>query len=186
MAVIETRNRLLDAAFRLFSEKGTEFSLAEAAGEVGIQKPSIYAHFAGKEDLLSAAINREIDAYFSEINRSCNDLHQLFRRIIGYYERSETKLYFWKRLLLFPPDNLDDALQKKIQSHLDERFLMVTKIVESDMRRGLMRTQNPALVASCFFSLIHGMLSVKIIFKSQKDLAECETAWGVFWDGVKQ
>ena len=183
---METRNRLMDAAFRLFAEKGTEFSLAEAAGEVGIQKPSIYAHFAGKEDLLSAAIDREIDAYFSEINKSCSDLHLLFRRIIGYYERSEAKLYFWKRLLQFPPDTLDDTLKKKIQSHLDERFVMATKIIEAHMRSGLMRTQNPALVASCFFSLIHGMLSVKIIFKSQKDLAECETAWEIFWNGVKQ
>ncbi len=185
MKTIETRRRLQDAAFKLFAQKGTAFSLAEAAAAVGIQKPSIYAHFSGKEDLLFETINREIDAYFSEINNSGRDLHRLYHGMIAYYKAEEYRLFFWKRLLLFPPKALDDGLQKKIQERLQERFDMVVGIVDQDMLRGVLRSQNPAVVAVGFFSLIHGLLSVGVIFGTHKESFDYETAWQNFLDGVK-
>lgn len=49
---METKQKIMNSAFRLFAEKGNEFSLTEVANEVGIKKASIYAHFASKEVLL--------------------------------------------------------------------------------------------------------------------------------------
>src|SRR5919199_6016289 len=47
------REELTQIAARLFAEKGyAGTSLADLAGELGVQKPSLYHHIASKEDLL--------------------------------------------------------------------------------------------------------------------------------------
>jgi TetR/AcrR family transcriptional regulator, cholesterol catabolism regulator len=47
------REELTRAAARLFAERGYQgTSLADLAEAVGVQKPSLYHHIAGKEDLL--------------------------------------------------------------------------------------------------------------------------------------
>ena len=47
------REELTRIAARLFAEQGyLGTSLADLAGELGVQKPSLYHHIASKEDLL--------------------------------------------------------------------------------------------------------------------------------------
>jgi len=51
---LPTRQRLSAAAARLFAERGYHgASVRELAAEVGIDKSSVYAHVAGKEELLA-------------------------------------------------------------------------------------------------------------------------------------
>ncbi len=52
----ESRRRVLDAALRLFSERGYGgTSLQAIADQLGVTKASVYYHFPAKADLLSAA-----------------------------------------------------------------------------------------------------------------------------------
>lgn len=54
-----TAQRLLDAAERLFGERGFEgTTLRDVAGAVGIREPGIYNHFANKEALYCAVLER--------------------------------------------------------------------------------------------------------------------------------
>lgn len=53
------REALLAAAIRLFGERGyPSIGLADIGAEAGIAGPSVYNHFAGKTELLEAALNR--------------------------------------------------------------------------------------------------------------------------------
>ncbi len=62
-----TAERILDAAERLFAELGfTATSLRAIAAEVGIQNPSIYAHFANKEALYEAVLDRALGPVLGE------------------------------------------------------------------------------------------------------------------------
>jgi TetR/AcrR family transcriptional regulator, cholesterol catabolism regulator len=64
------REELTRIAARLFAERGYQgTSLADLAGELGVQKPSLYHHIASKEDLLwevawegAAAFHAGLDA----------------------------------------------------------------------------------------------------------------------------
>lgn len=54
------KNRILDAAFQLFSERGfSETSMRDIAKKVDIKAASLYNHFTGKQELLDALIERE-------------------------------------------------------------------------------------------------------------------------------
>lgn len=56
---VPTRERILDAARRLFDERGYHaVSLAEIAEETGIRAPSLLHHFEGKEHLLDEVLRR--------------------------------------------------------------------------------------------------------------------------------
>lgn len=86
------------------------------AEEVEIKKPSIYAHFQSKEELLHKVIDREIDTYFLKINDEMDSfcknedniekiLKKTFMTILHYYD-SLDRLYFWKRIILLPLKDL--------------------------------------------------------------------------------
>ena len=64
MAVQSTKDKLLDAAVNLFSEKGYDgTSVDEIAASIGIKGPTLYKHFKGKEALLTAIMERTDHEY---------------------------------------------------------------------------------------------------------------------------
>lgn len=181
---METKKKIMDSAFLLFADKGFEFSLNDVASEVGIQKASIYAHFKSKKDLLHAIIDREINEYFFEINENCRDLRSIFFMILDYYDKSKPKLYFWKRLLLFPPKAFDDTLNAKINTLTQERFEIVKSIIVSNIDSGTIRCRDVDGVAFSYFSMIHGLLSSNIIYKTESLSKQYENIWQMFWEGI--
>lgn len=53
----DTRERLLEAAVRMFGDRGFEATtMRDLAAAVGIKAPAIYNHFSSKEEILGAAI----------------------------------------------------------------------------------------------------------------------------------
>ena len=57
----ETRNAILDAAERVFQERGVSHtSLAEIAAEAGVTRGAIYWHFANKSDVFDALFERVV------------------------------------------------------------------------------------------------------------------------------
>jgi AcrR family transcriptional regulator len=55
----EVRQRILRAAETLFLTHGfSRITMDELAGELGMSKKTLYAHFAGKEDLFRAVADR--------------------------------------------------------------------------------------------------------------------------------
>jgi AcrR family transcriptional regulator len=182
--LMETKNKIMDSAFRLFADKGIVFSLSEVAKEVGIQKASIYAHFASKEELMYAIIEREATEYFLEINEHCDDLKSMFFLILNYYNKSKEKLYFWKRLLLLPPKSIEKMLNDKVNDLSRQRYELVRRLVALDIERGLIRCRDADAVAFSFFSMINGLSSSKIMFESEDLTRYYETIWQIFWHGI--
>ena len=57
------RERIVDVAVRVFTERGYDgTTMADIAAALGIHKTSIYHHVSGKEQLLSDALKRALDA----------------------------------------------------------------------------------------------------------------------------
>lgn len=57
---------VLDAARRLFLATGPDVTIDEIAAEAGVSKSTVYANFAGKDDLAKAVIHREAEGTISE------------------------------------------------------------------------------------------------------------------------
>ena len=60
----DTRDRIEQAAVRLFVEKGVaETTIKDIAGAVGLSEGALYRHFEGKEELVWAAFERHYVAF---------------------------------------------------------------------------------------------------------------------------
>ena len=76
MPPAQTRERIVTEAMRLFSAKGfeaTSVSQIEAAAGLSPGSGALYRHFASKEALLDAGIDRQLDR-----RRAMNDIRALF------------------------------------------------------------------------------------------------------------
>jgi AcrR family transcriptional regulator len=64
----EARDELLDAALRVFAERGYgQAGVDEIAAEAGYSKGALYWHFSGKQDLLLTLLEERIDAPLREL-----------------------------------------------------------------------------------------------------------------------
>ena len=71
----ETVNLILDVALALFFEKGYDNTSIQDIidGLGGLTKGAVYHHFKSKEDILSAALDRDNQALFDELRRIRDD-----------------------------------------------------------------------------------------------------------------
>lgn len=182
---METKKNIIDSAFGLFAKKGISFTLTEVAQEVGIKKASIYAHFDSKEILLKETIEKELKDYFFEINQENDDLKKIFFSILHYYNHSHTKLLFWKRLLLLPPDTIEESIIEKVHDLSEERFQIVEKLINIEADKGTIIKDSEESISLMFFSLIHGLLSSELIYHPYNIKEHYENIWNHFWNGIK-
>jgi TetR/AcrR family transcriptional regulator, acrAB operon repressor len=79
-----TREQLLDAAERVFRERGVaSTSLGEVAAAAGVTRGAVYWHFRDKVDLLGALCERAtlpLDAIFEQVADNCGDPLDALRR----------------------------------------------------------------------------------------------------------
>lgn len=70
----DTKQKILDKALELFSEKGYEaVSMDEIAGAVGVKAPSLYNHFSSKKAIFDAIVQSIISQYNEDTNKI--DIH---------------------------------------------------------------------------------------------------------------
>ncbi|MBQ9766818.1 MAG: TetR/AcrR family transcriptional regulator [Lachnospiraceae bacterium] len=66
---MNTKERILDAALTLFSEKGYHtVSVAQIADDVGIKAPSLYKHYKSKRDIFDAILSEMQTRYENQAN----------------------------------------------------------------------------------------------------------------------
>ena len=94
----DVKARVLDAAQRMFLKRGYQSaSLDEIADTAPASKPTIYAHFPGKEALFEAVVARVVDGLtnfegFEPRGRTVQDkLASLWRRGCGTIHRGDTR-----------------------------------------------------------------------------------------------
>lgn len=76
------RDEILLAAHGLLAERGyAAMSMEELAGRVGVSKPTLYAHFPAKEDLVAALAAQLLDAILARFSAADQDGSPLGRLV---------------------------------------------------------------------------------------------------------
>src|SRR4030095_7891856 len=82
----ETRERILEAASRLFRERGIDaVGLAKIMAEAGLTVGTFYTHFESKEALLQEALLRSLDARHEALEQTLPgaDLERVVRAYLS-------------------------------------------------------------------------------------------------------
>lgn len=119
------RDEILLAAHGLLTERGyAAMSMEELAGRVGVSKPTLYAHYPAKEDLVAALAAQLLDAILDRFSAGAPDASPL--------EQLVELLQATVRLQL---DSHSDALQlqmPEISAILESRAELRDRVVRID------------------------------------------------------
>lgn len=161
------RAEILEAADRLLVETGDEeaVSVRAIAREVGVAPPSIYLHFPDKRGLLHAVCERhfaDLDAATVAAASTGADEIEALREAGRAYvawgvENPEPyRIIFMTRRADAPPFRVDEPTAGAAA------FRHALEAVERAMASGHLATDEPLLVATGWWALLHGVTSLVI------------------------
>ncbi len=160
----DTREKILAAATRLFSEQGYEnTALSQVARAAHVSKALILWHFDSKDALFRAALGRTLEPYFIDVDdlAGLDERLQIERLIDLFYEFVRDNVYsvrFFFGLILHGEKQPDDVVNRINDLYRLFRRLLVD-IIESGRRSGRFRADaRPDLDAALIVASLAGIL----------------------------
>jgi AcrR family transcriptional regulator len=159
----ETRQLILDAARKLFQEKGPErCTMRDIATEAGVSPASVVVHFNSKTALLEVALSEDIERNIGRAVAALpysapllERLMHIARAMFGFYDGNRELYRVLIRDTAFEPEGENPYLTRQLHQYL--RFFGA--MIEQEKDRGIIRPDADAgIAASSFFSLYFGVL----------------------------
>lgn len=195
---LETRSQLLDAAERVFSDKGvTNTSLNEIAENAGLTRGAIYWHFRNKMDLIDALMER-VRLPLEDMREQAeamvpNDLlGQIRLNAIAVLRQTVRDPHHRAiaTIILQKCEYVDDVLPLK-QRHLESRNECATEVeqrFQEAIAAGILPANcNARLATMALFSYVDGLVYNWLLEPAYFDLdADAEKLIDLFFDGLRR
>ena len=163
----DTKERILEAALEMFSQKGyAGTNIRELTASLGLVKSSMYRHFKSKEEIWNTLLDEMIAYYGARfgspenlppIPDSLEGLVAMTRHMTDVTIRDE-KIIMTRKLLSieqFRDDRARDLATKHFLTGLKEMF---THIFAGMMDKGLLRKDDPAMLAFAYTAPISALI----------------------------
>ena len=182
-----TASRLQDAALARFALQGFDAtSMAEIAADVGIKKPSIYAHFRNKDALYLSLIPLMIAAELDYARSVLVGGSAIRAQLLAYLQSIQTRydssfrVQFWMRALYTPPGHLHDQVMAPMHVFMDElEAIVLAAIARSDLVPNAQGLSAEVLTRTCL-GLID-CLQVELTYAGPAKFARrLQAVWAVF------
>lgn len=182
------------AAMQLFSQQGYEgTSLAQIAKQVGIKKPSIYAHFSGKADLFLHVFDQVLhhqQIYTKQwIEQSQHQtvqkrLYQILFSACQYFLEHEQETAFLKRAMLFPPPSLKDSLRTQFLKWEQSISSLLSSLFEEGIQKREIQPLDIENLLSSYYCLLDGSF-IQLHYYGRKGFENrLDQVWKLFWAGI--
>lgn len=173
-----TRERILDAALELFAQKGYEaVTVSEIAQAVGIKAPSLYKHFAGKQQVFDCVVQRMQQRYAAFAAAQGLEGDDPVRAAQGYLEADLASLCAAGRglFLFFLHDPYASKCWKMMQVeqfkrpeaaqmfrawNLSAPVAFQSQLFAAFMQKGRMRAMDPEVAALHFYAPVFYLLNL--------------------------
>jgi AcrR family transcriptional regulator len=182
-----TREKILDAACRLFAHQGYEnTSLSQVAREAKVSKALIFWHFDTKENLFQIALRKTLEPYFISEARleGLDEPGQLAQVIDEFYDFVQDNLYSVR--FFFSLTVREDKEPGDVMSRIGELYGMfrglIADIIERGARKGSFRVEGSSeleaalVMASMAGILVNQFLNEKAPYDSRTLLDHLKTA----------
>jgi TetR/AcrR family transcriptional regulator len=149
---VEARERLLQAAIRLFAAKGfAATAVHEITNEAGVNRALLYYYFGDKQSLYQAVLEQGVDQFIAMQERSLAGPGSHSERLLAFIREHLELIATRGELGRVMHRSLLDGHQAEFQ-HL-ERFQGTLERLEDFFRAGMaageFRQMDPALTARC-------------------------------------
>lgn len=184
----ERRQAIIDAAARLFNEKGYHLtSMEDIAEAVGLRKPTLYWYISCKEEILYMVNSEYMDRTDENLSQLLNSgksnselLQQIMTDIIVYiahypgFTRSFQEHY----------RELSGQLHDDMKKRRDDYFRQVVGIISDGIAAGEFKEVDPTITAMAFFGMCNWVYKW---YRPDGKLSPEEISaqfWNIFANGV--
>ena len=163
----DTKERILAAALELFSKNGyAGTNIRELTASLGLVKSAMYKHFESKEDIWNTLLDEMIayyDTHFGSLEHlppvpdTLEGLAEMTRQMVDFTVHDD-KVVMTRKLLTieqFRDERARDLATKHFLTGLKDMF---TPIFRGMMDKGLIRREDPAMVAFAYTAPISALI----------------------------
>jgi len=157
-AAAATRSALLDAAAARFGRFGPrKTTMAEVAREAGLSRATVYTHFASKEDLYAALLERATERFVAGLEACIagpGDAREKLRGVVGIAHR----IYAQNPLLLGALSGDGDMILERVAAralrvHEERVIALLASVLAEGVRSGSLRRIDTEAVAYLMYQL---------------------------------
>lgn len=158
----------------------------EIAADVGIKKPSVYAHFRSKDELLLSliplVIEAELDFARSTLRGGDDMKQQLLAYLQGIHERYESshRVQFWMRFLVAPPVALYDVVMEPMHVFMDDLECVIKNALQKSPLVSNASRLDAEVLTMTFMSMIDSLQSELLYGGVKKFQRRLKAIWAVF------
>lgn len=193
----KTRNKILEAAIRLFAENGFNGTTTkQIAEEAGVNEALIFRYFSTKRELYGAIIERKIEEEPGiempiEAHRETRNDELIFKSVgLRMFECVENDHTF-VRLLYFSALEGHELSDMFFDTYVEYVRMMLSDYIEQRVSEGAFKNINPLLAARAFIGMVVNYIIVQELFKEKKKKKinkeeVVETFVRIFLDGIKK
>ncbi|MDQ0273626.1 TetR/AcrR family transcriptional regulator [Cytobacillus purgationiresistens] len=182
-----------DAALIHFAKDGYEgASLSKIAKDVGIKKPSIYAHYKGKDELFIAVVKYVLDtekrrmfSYF--LSQKENPLEN---RLKGFFtwmaeeNRENEHAKFLLRISYFPPSKLNREVMDFVNPFFHQMQRLLARVLKNQLTNDSNRSDDFMDEALAYITIVDGSV-IELMFNGEEYfLKRFSATWPIFWRGL--
>lgn len=185
---------ILQTAVSHFAKEGYEgASLSKIAEEVGIKKPSIYAHYKGKDDLFLSALQYSLRTQKAHLAVYFNGMKNepMESILYGYFEwfakesQDSERMKFILRVAYFPPLKLEQEVSGLFNPFFDSMHRHLTRLLrESQRQETILHSDDFSNAALAYLTVAEGTMTELVYSGVDRYEKRLQAIWPIFWRGL--
>ncbi len=184
----DVRDNILRSALRLFAKQGYfNTSLTDIKDAAGVKTTSaIYQHFKNKQAIAStlyADILDSLSCSIDDIRRRNRNVEQQLREIVDlFFGLAEAAPEVMRFILMM---KIDEFLPGEKPLHATAPFQKMLQIIQTGIKAGKIRGNDPQLVYAQFFGIINQILIMQLTGVLEQGGGNYQTkAWMAAWNSI--
>lgn len=193
---VNTHDRIIEAAIKLFSEKGFNGTTTKEIAETAeVNEALIFRHFSTKRDLYGAIIEKKISEepgieLSLEAHRDSKDDRLVFTAIASRMFEKCGRDPSFMRLLHFSALEGHDLSDMFFDTYVEYINMLISDYIDTRIKDGEFKKLNPLYSSKAFIGMVVNQIIVQELFgekkKNKTDYKELtETFVEIFLEGIK-
>ena len=187
-----TAERLQKAALIRFAEQGyNATTMNEIAGDVGIKKASIYAHFKNKDELFLSLIPIMVESEYNYIKTMIPGGEDILMQLYHYLESIDSRfddshqVQFWLRILFAPPIHLYDAVVTPMHQFMNTLEAYTQDKIAQTRLGQLSNGLTSEIITANYMALVDSLHTELLFGGHEKYKKRLDATWQIFMKALQ-